>query len=372
MQLFKSKTAAGAKRPSIYSLDERDQQEFAIRYWQAHFYSSLIVFTLVLGVTLVYLHFSPEGAHRALLTKLTAGLFILALIMFALPARLLAASRWRLSFFHGWTSCCICLSFLLIWLDGGVGSPTVLYLYLIMIFVNQTYSWQSALVYMLVEFLAYCLVVMLHPDSQGWQAHSIFVLGLLTLTNAWGMAVAYNRELRERAAAYFRDKLAFMASHDVMTGCLNGLAFRDRCQQEIAAACQGGRTLSVFMIDLDNFKAINDEYGHQEGDKALCLVADILREEARHTDVPCRIGGDEFVLLAPDTDQEAALKLAERLCHRIESEAVGGGLTLSIGVCTTICSREWHHKELLKCADDALYTVKRAGRNGVKLSLFPQ
>jgi diguanylate cyclase (GGDEF)-like protein len=126
--------------------------------------------------------------------------------------------------------------------------------------------------------------------------------------------------------------------------------------------------LSLIMLDLDHFKYINDQAGHEAGDEALCMLADNLRAELRAVDTAARFGGDEFVIILPQANAEGALLVAERLRLRIEKmEITGfGGATASFGVASfplNASSRD----TLVVAADRALYNSKRAGRNRVSL-----
>jgi diguanylate cyclase (GGDEF)-like protein len=124
--------------------------------------------------------------------------------------------------------------------------------------------------------------------------------------------------------------------------------------------------VAIVLIDLDDFKAINDRYGHQAGDEALLALAEVLRQVTRDVDLPARIGGEEFAVLAPESDEEGAAVLAERLRSSIEEVrlAAGGGivsLTASFGVAAT--PPDVSAEVLLHVADRALYEAKRLGKN---------
>ena len=123
------------------------------------------------------------------------------------------------------------------------------------------------------------------------------------------------------------------------------------------------------VVDVDQFKQINDSYGHNSGDVVLRQVATVLRKEARSEDVICRLGGEEFLVICPDTPLGAALHLAERLRlgvsqARTTNGAISHSATVSIGVCQREAGMT-RMDELIKAADGALYDAKRAGRNRV-------
>ncbi len=137
---------------------------------------------------------------------------------------------------------------------------------------------------------------------------------------------------------------------------------------EIARTSRLGATLSVLFADLDDFKRINDRFGHPAGDGALRTFAEFLRRELRTIDTAARLGGEEFAILLPGTDLEGAVVVGERIRQRLADQAIlrenagGKGLTTSIGVV------EYHSgspEELLRRADDALYRAKEQGKNRV-------
>jgi len=178
------------------------------------------------------------------------------------------------------------------------------------------------------------------------------------------------RYIAELAVANRR--LELMANTDVLTGLSNRRYSLNRLEQEWASAQRNKRPISVLMLDLDHFKSVNDTLGHDAGDLVLIHAAKMMRKCARTTDIPCRLGGEEFLVILPNTDGKEALLLAERLRKTIETNQaenvpLSKPMTVSIGVA---CSKDgkptW--KELITFADEALYAVKRDKRNAVQLA----
>jgi len=178
------------------------------------------------------------------------------------------------------------------------------------------------------------------------------------------------REIRSRNEALERlnAELQRMAAHDPLTGLYNRRHFNELVHQLFSESDRYGTDLTCLMIDLDNFKGVNDRLGHQAGDRLLVLTADALRGALRASDVAARYGGDEFVIILPRTSPEDARMLARRirssfrdvLLQRLPEAA---SATLSIG----IASRERHqpttHDALVRLADDALYQAKAGGKD---------
>ncbi|MBI5107876.1 MAG: diguanylate cyclase [Rhodocyclales bacterium] len=157
---------------------------------------------------------------------------------------------------------------------------------------------------------------------------------------------------------------------DVLTGLYNRRHAMDRLAQEWAEADRGRRPLAVLMLDIDFFKAVNDSHGHDAGDAVLRKVADVLRTIARLSDVVCRYGGEEFLIIAPDTSLDGAVQLAERIRVGIERQPLpvcGKALKLSMSLGVAVKDGKYgSHERLLKAADEALYLAKQRGRNRVE------
>ncbi|MEP6570752.1 MAG: GGDEF domain-containing protein, partial [Acidobacteriota bacterium] len=152
------------------------------------------------------------------------------------------------------------------------------------------------------------------------------------------------------------------------TGCHNRRSFEMRLEHDLQLAMRMGQQLSVVMLDLDYFKDINDQAGHEAGDGALCMLAEILQSDLRIVDTAARLGGDEFVILLCQASTEGALLVAERLRKRLEEVKVPGfgRVTASFGV-ATFPDHGSSRDSLIGAADSALYSSKKAGRNRVSV-----
>src|SRR6185295_12627424 len=184
---------------------------------------------------------------------------------------------------------------------------------------------------------------------------------LLLHTVADQLAVAVNQ-------AHLFAQMQQQALTDGLTGCYNRRSFELQLERDLHLATRMRQPLSLIMLDLDHFKYINDQAGHEAGDEALCMLADSLRAELRAVDTPARFGGDEFVIILPQANAEGAMLVAERLRQRIELMEVPGfgRATASFGV-ASFPSNASSRDTLVVAADRALYNSKRAGRNRVSL-----
>jgi len=170
-----------------------------------------------------------------------------------------------------------------------------------------------------------------------------------------------------------REKIRSLADHDALTGLHNYRSFQDIFDREFERFCRHGRNMSLMVLDLDNFKRINDTFGHQAGDHALREVARILRANLRKTDYAFRYGGDEFILLMCETDAEMAEVFAQRIRTELKREIRGiphgeFSFSTSIGIadCNRLTSRD--RGELLLLADAALYQAKNNGRDRIQVA----
>ena len=164
--------------------------------------------------------------------------------------------------------------------------------------------------------------------------------------------------------AWLLEEIQHLAATDALTGLANRTTFQLTLGQELARARRGGAPVSLVMLDIDHFKALNDSHGHLAGDDVLRGVAGALDECCRAFDTPSRYGGEEFAVVLPQTDGAEALEVAERLRSSIAGAEVEHGVTVSVGVATFPLDGD-DADELVKAADDALYASKRAGRDRV-------
>lgn len=169
------------------------------------------------------------------------------------------------------------------------------------------------------------------------------------------------------------EALRAAAETDSLSGLFNRGAFFARSRVLCTAAASTGRSVSCAMLDIDHFKRLNDEHGHQAGDRAIAAIARICRTAMRSTDLVCRYGGEEFAILLPDTSAPEAVAFAERIRTRIASEvhlSLGPlhpqAITASVGVADTEHGSP-NIEALLARADRALYEAKHKGRNLVRL-----
>ncbi len=164
--------------------------------------------------------------------------------------------------------------------------------------------------------------------------------------------------------------LKHLSNTDPLTLVYNRRFMTEMLGKELQRADRKGGYLSMVMLDIDHFKPVNDQYGHQNGDQVLVTVAELSRIGLRSYDFVARYGGEEFVLILPETGHKDALKIAERLRDRIQlhpfkNELSGLKITVSMGVATYPVDLITTVADLIRGADEAMYRAKAAGRNRV-------
>jgi diguanylate cyclase (GGDEF)-like protein len=182
---------------------------------------------------------------------------------------------------------------------------------------------------------------------------------------------------RSRMQRELKNKLRFAleySAHDALTGLFNRRYLERRLREESAHAKRHKKPFSVILVDIDHFKLINDTFGHEDGDRVLCHVAELLATALREEDIACRYGGEEFVVVLRATPGTAARVVANRLRVEVASSALALGpddelrhITLSGGVAAADERNAYNVDGIVDRADKALYRAKRGGRNRVEM-----
>jgi len=193
--------------------------------------------------------------------------------------------------------------------------------------------------------------------------HSKGYINLIQRNEAYKALLAANEQLAEKTK-----QLEILSATDRLTRVYNRLKLDEFLKSEFARSQRHGNPLSVILLDIDHFKAVNDTYGHQVGDKVLCEMADILQSRIRKSDLLGRWGGEEFMIICTETNLTSAHILAEQLRCTVEKHSfpVIRSKTASFGVA------EWREDDTIesitKRADEALYRAKEGGRNRVEVN----
>src|ERR687892_511995 len=170
----------------------------------------------------------------------------------------------------------------------------------------------------------------------------------------------------------YQQHLEYQTQVDALTGLFNRRAFENKVEEEFERSKRYHHHLSLLILDIDNFKIINDTYGHHGGDTALVRISETLKEKTRQSVFPCRYGGEEFVLILPETDQESALQVASKVHEEIRSSTFGTpnrpfALTVSVGLSSTSSKHYSDWRQMLEDADQALYGAKNSGKDRIEI-----
>jgi len=178
--------------------------------------------------------------------------------------------------------------------------------------------------------------------------------------------VAEIRDVSQRKA--LEEQLRQLATTDPLTSALNRRAFQQRAEHELVRSQRQGTPLCLAMLDLDHFKRVNDQYGHAVGDKVLVAFSELCRQQARSTDLFARFGGEEFVILLPDSDLNAAQLRLERLRNALHAQPLDtaqGPLHVTVSIGLSCAQPGDSLQQLLQRADAQLYNAKAQGRNRI-------
>lgn len=247
---------------------------------------------------------------------------------------------------------------LITYFAGPTAAPAyAFYLFWVVLAASYFFQRTIAAIHAVLACAVYAIVILARGDvplaALNWAMTSGTVL----------VGAAVMSALRTQVAQLL-DRLAAVARSDSLTGLASRRVLEERFEAELERSARTGRPLSILLLDLDWFKELNDRFGHAAGDRALIRVAAALGRGTRNGDVIARLGGEEFAVLAPETDEREGLRLAERLRAEVNTafarEPVH--LTISCGV-ATFPAHGIISGELLHAADRARYQAKEGGRN---------
>ena len=244
-------------------------------------------------------------------------------------------------------------------LDSNLGLMWVpvlplLFCFLIGIRLGTIYT----LIYFFAYLISYFAFEKLHDITP--IDFSVWLLTLLAYVFVLVVTVLFQKEI-EKEQQYLRDA----AKYDYLTRILNRRGFMPRIEEEVARVNRYGGRLSLIMVDIDDFKGVNDKFGHSAGDSLLVSFAHLLTHHTRTSDLVARWGGEEFVVLAPNTSLKACEELAEKLraCVADNEFSSVGHVSSSFGVTQYQAGESW--SDFLNRADNYLFEAKQSGKNQV-------
>jgi diguanylate cyclase (GGDEF)-like protein len=283
-------------------------------------------------------------------TMMFLAIWVIALIgglvAFLLPWETIIRSRWRELAFLTWTLLDLTLIGLAAIKDGGPDSPVTWLFFAPIVFVGASYPTWSVKLVGVIGLSGYVVFGVAYGEPWGRLVLGLGGLGAAALMSWWQ---AHNHERRRRELARF-------SITDPLTGALNRRGLDAAAAASLAAMHRAGTPVALILIDLDDFKAYNDSFGHAAGDELLCWTAARVRSALRAMDSLARIGGDEFAIVVADADASAAAAVAERVRTACADR---------ISLCTGLGSAPEDGNDfdsLYRVADGALYDTKRRCR----------
>ena len=200
--------------------------------------------------------------------------------------------------------------------------------------------------------------------------------GVIVLNEAGEPLYLQGYILDVTAERELQEQLRQQALFDPLTGLANRAFFHEQLEHAISIRKDGDEQTALVFVDLDEFKQINDQFGHDAGDRVIARLADLCRESKRTPDILARLGGDEFALLLPETELAQAAIVAERLRAAVEASPLitdnsSIAMTVSIGIAASRLSQP-NFDALMKAADQALYRCKARGRNQIAIAMPEQ
>jgi len=268
----------------------------------------------------------------------------------------LAVETWAIIFFITWC----------VYQTGGIDSPLINLYLLVIIFSALTLG----KIVTLLEFaLISAVYFYLAQSSFDQDGYSVLNFSEMAMAFAPYLLVAYLTSLLAADLKNARVGLEQLSGTDELTGLKNRRAFNNALEAETRKAARYDRPFSILMMDSDDLKTVNDEFGHAVGDKLIITIAQVVQESLRKTDVLARYGGDEFVAILTETPEDEAIEAAERIRASVENTSFSSkgkrvSSTISIGV--SCFSRDVNEEDgIMALADKKLYESKRKGKNSV-------
>jgi diguanylate cyclase (GGDEF)-like protein len=323
---------------------------------------------LLLILVLVYLIFGGARGDPESNAAISAGLFFYAALVmsFRYANFYKRETRWKIAIE---TVGMVAFITWVLWYTDGLASP-LLNAYLLPV-ITSALTLGKVFTLLAVGLIAAC-----HMLLGGGMTYDLPFVGAFVAQLAPVLLVAYITTMFSADIRYGLARAKVLAETDDLTGLLNVRGFALAANRLFAQAARHGRATSVLMIDSDNLKSVNDGHGHAAGNELLRHLAQSIQAELRFTDVAARYGGDEFIVLLPDTPAKGAMEVAERIRKRISGTAVkvgGSDLVSSVSIGIACYPEDGATLDALAAhADGALYSAKQDGRNrSVKFRAAP-
>jgi diguanylate cyclase (GGDEF)-like protein len=329
-------------------------------FWLRHLRSGIALYTVGTVLAACYLAFTPDGPNRATQWVMVAMAMVATLAVVAVPGRSIVRSRYRQLFFVLWSSFTAVFVSTVSAFDGGLESPLAVLLLVPMTYASLAYPARSVILIGIVAASSAVVVALISHDTL---ARTWVLVGTIAMVTFVAATVTQARADNQQTRRRLVDRLIELATLDGLTGCLNHRTFYERVETELARSIRHGHQASLLVIDVDDFKAINDGHGHLAGDDVLARIGAVLRSEARGSDLVGRIGGDEFAVLLVETDPARADTAVKRFRGQVAATEGEVPAAITVG-CAHFDGRAPSPptaRQLVATADAELYARKPRG-----------
>lgn len=349
-----------AAEPPLRSLLQPDGSgETSDEFWLNHLRAGLLLFVGATLLAALYLNRTPDGDNRGLAWAMVIVSLVATGVVVAMPRAAISRSARRMVFFVGWSTFSCVFTSVVAAVDGGLASPLALFLFIPITYASLAYPARAVIGIGGVGAASAVGAAIAAGDTLARTAVFTGTIAMVTLLCA---SVTRSRREQQQARQELTDQLIELATRDGLTGCLNHRSFYEAVENELARSARYGHDVSLLVVDVDHFKAINDNLGHLAGDDVLRLIAGALRTGARVTDVVGRIGGDEFAVLMPETAGGQADEAAARLRAAVDGLDAPAATSISVGVATLVAPIvDATAHRLVEIADAQLYERKHGG-----------
>lgn len=305
--------------------------------------------TVSLLAVIAWIGATWSSPHRGGLAAMVASASVTTVIIAAVPRETIIRSRHRELFFLAWSLSLIAFITAAAGLDEGVRSPMVLMLFATLVYAALSYPRWAVAVVAGVSLMAVVVLSLVAGTGGHGPTDPIYLGGLMLTLAITGVMCIWQSRLQQEARA----ELARVSRADSLTGCLNRLGFGERLTGELARVRAGGPGLALVVLDLDDFKLINDTHGHSAGDDLLRWAVAAMAGVLRPGDALGRLGGDEFAALLPATGADEATRACERLRFALAAR-------ISVSAGTAVAPADGLDDDSLhQRADERLYEAKR-------------
>jgi diguanylate cyclase (GGDEF)-like protein len=344
--------------------DETDE-EFSLDQIELRGFSRSLAELEWLLLVLVLLFFVAPGVPTGDPFRLIVAMssYALLIVAFRYLKFYRRETRWKLAI-ETW----VMVAFItgILWETGKAESPLINLYLLVIIASGLTLGKTTTMLQLLLVASIYFLSAF---RLQGEAVFTIATISDLMAKFAPFLLTAYLVTMLSADLHYAKKVFRLLSETDDMTGIQNRRAFQLVLEREAKQAARYKRRFSVLMIDADGLKAVNDDYGHEAGDRLIKLVATSIKEGLRASDSCARYGGDEFVALLPEADQAQAVAAGERIRRAVVNSSFdyqGNSVSASVSIGVATCPDHGSEiADLMRAADQALYSVKKGGGNDV-------